>query len=211
MAPTNPGATSPFEHLSPRTTAILLQRREEYNRRLQENWQAERAHLEASRARAEEMFREERDMMDEERLLWTEQKTKLENEILDWRQRTATAEADVAKLAKLLGNKQNGAGKPGAFIDGTAEKILGNRRSGSSGSPGNIGRSTSTFRTPSDGVSPNNLPLGRGFTIPESNPFVPLDPRMQSTSPSHAATRQEQERVPSIDINEVIPGLKEFG
>ncbi|KAH8159475.1 hypothetical protein CIB48_g8771 [Xylaria polymorpha] len=208
MAPTNPGATSPFEHLSPRTTAILLQRREEYNRRLQENWQAERAHLEASRARAEEMFREERDMMDEERLLWTEQKTKLENEILDWRQRTATAEADVAKLAKLLGNKQNGAGKPGAFIDGTAEKILGNRRSGSSGSPGNIGRSTSTFRTPSDGVSPNNLPLGRGFTIPESNPFVPLDPRMQSTSPSHAATRQEQERVPSIDINEVIPGLE---
>ncbi|KAI0458462.1 hypothetical protein F5B21DRAFT_432856 [Xylaria acuta] len=208
MAPTNPGATSPFEHLSPQTTAIFLQRREEYSRRLRENWQAERAHLEASRARAEEMFREERDMMDEERLLWAEQKTKLENEIADWKQRTATAEAEVAKLAKLLGNMHNGAGKPGAFIDGTVEKTLGNRRSGSSDSQETVGLSTSTFRTPSDGVSPSSLPPGKGSTIPESNPFVPLDPRMQSTSPNNTATRQEQERVPSIDINEVIPGLE---
>ncbi|KAI8948237.1 hypothetical protein F4801DRAFT_581657 [Xylaria longipes] len=208
MVPINSGAMSPFEHLSPQSTATLLQRREEYSRRLQENWQAERAHLEACRARAEEMFREERDMMDEERLLWVEQKTKLENEILVWKQRTATAEAEAAKLTKLLGNKRNGAGKPGAFIDGTVEKVLGNRKSGSSDSPGTVGLSSSTFRTPSDGVSPSSLPRGRGSTIPESNPFVPLDPRMQSASPNNTATRREQERVPSIDINEVIPGLE---
>ncbi|KAI0487362.1 hypothetical protein F4859DRAFT_253197 [Xylaria cf. heliscus] len=208
MAPTHPGAMSPFEHLSPQTTATLLQRREEYSRRLHENWQAERAHMEASRARAEEMFREERDMMDEERLLWLEQKTKLEKEIMDWKQRTATAETEVAKLTKLLGNRHNGAGKPGAFVDGTIEKVLGNPRLGSSDSPATIGLSTGTIRTPSDSVSPSSLPPGRGITIAESNPFVPLDPRMQSSSPNNISTRQEQDRVPSIDINEVIPGLE---
>ncbi|KAI1755795.1 hypothetical protein F4782DRAFT_487022 [Xylaria castorea] len=207
MAPIHPGAMSPFEHLSPQTTATLFHRREEYSRKLQENWQAERAHLEASRARAEEMFREERDMMDEERLLWTEQKTKLENEILDWKQRTATVEAEVAKLVKLLGNKHNAPGKIGAFIDGTVENIPGNRRLGGSDCPGTVGLSTSAFHTPSDGISPSSLPFGKGFTIPESNPFVPLDPRMQSASPNNTAARQE-ERVPSIDINEVIPGLE---
>ncbi|KAI1744556.1 hypothetical protein F4680DRAFT_456149 [Xylaria scruposa] len=207
MAPVNPGAMSPFEHLSPQTTATLLHRREEYSRKLQENWQAERAHLEASRARAEEMFREERDMMDEERLLWAEQKTKLENEILDWKQKAATAEAEVAKLAKLLGSKHKTNGKPGVFIDGTVDKILGNRRPGSSDTQGAVGRPSSAFQTPSDGVSPNSLPRGRGSTIPESNPFVPLDPRMQSASPNNATPRQE-ERVPSIDISGVIPGLE---
>ncbi|KAI0862866.1 hypothetical protein F4860DRAFT_470738 [Xylaria cubensis] len=209
MAPLNNGAMSPFEHLSPQTTATLLHRREEYSRKLQENWQAERAHLEASRARAEEMFREERDMMDEERLLWAEQKTRLENEILDWKQRAATAEAEVAKLAKLLGNgnKSKTTGKLGAFIDGTVEKILGNRRSGSSDVQGTVGRSSSAYQTPSDGVSPSSLPRGRGSTIPESNPFVPLDPRMQSASPKNTSPRQE-EPVPSIDISGVIPGLE---
>ncbi|KAI0548490.1 hypothetical protein F4679DRAFT_550648 [Xylaria curta] len=207
MAPVNPGAMSPFEHLSPQTTATLLHRREEYSRKLQENWQAERAHLEASRARAEEMFREERDMMDEERLLWADQKTKLENEISDWKQRAATAESEVAKLAKLLGSKHKATGKLGAFVDGTVDKILGNRRPGSSDTQGTVGRSLSAFQTPSDGVSPSSLPHGRGSTIPESNPFVPLDPRMQSASPSNTTPRQE-ERVPSIDISGVIPGLE---
>ncbi|TGJ83342.1 hypothetical protein E0Z10_g5427 [Xylaria hypoxylon] len=207
MDPTNPGAMSPFEHLSPQATATLLHRREEYSRKLRESWQAERTHLEASRARAEEMFREERNMMDEERLIWAEQKTELESEIRQWKQRTEAVETEVGKLTKLLKTTRSGEAKLGRVYDGTVDKPVGNHRQGSSVSPGISGASTTAFRTPLDGISPSGLPPGRA-TIPESNPFVPLDPRMQSISPENIATSKDRERVPSIDINEVIPGLE---
>ncbi|KAI1131014.1 hypothetical protein F5Y10DRAFT_262576 [Nemania abortiva] len=205
MDPFNPGAASPFGHLSPQTTATLLQRRDEYNRRLLENWQAERVHLEASRARAEEMFREERSMMDEERLIWAELKTKLENEIIHWKEKVMAAET---QLAKMLNIRRNGEAKSGRTLDGAVDGAAGSRRLGSSISPGTGGPSTSSFLTPSDGISPSSLPSGRGSTIPESNPFVPLDPRMQSASADVMISRKEQERVPSIDVNQVIPGLE---
>ncbi|KAI3327181.1 hypothetical protein HD806DRAFT_520126 [Xylariaceae sp. AK1471] len=206
MAPTNTGGMSPFGHLSPQTTATLLQRREEYSRRLQESWQAERAHLEANRARAEEMFREERALMDEERLIWAEQKTNLENEIMEWKQRTKAAESEVTRLTDLLNTMRGGASKVGGRLDGlspaASRSPVGYRRSASSGSPGASDPSTAAVQTPSDGVSPG----GRGLTVPESNPFEPLDPRMQSQLPENVSLTQE--RVPSIDIREVIPGLE---
>ncbi|KAI0398783.1 hypothetical protein F4802DRAFT_115127 [Xylaria palmicola] len=207
MAATNSGAMSPFEHLSPQPAAVLLQRREEYIRRLQDNWQAERAHLEASRARAEEMFREERNMMDEERLIWAEQKTKLEKEMADWKQRAETAETESAKLTRLLETTRIGGGKHGDIFHGAAGSVVKYHRSGSSGSPGTAAASINNSRTPSDGVSPSTLPPSKGSTIPESNPFVPLDPRMQSASPTNVP-RKGQERIPSIDVYEVIPGLE---
>ncbi|KAI1110382.1 hypothetical protein F5Y14DRAFT_365185 [Nemania sp. NC0429] len=198
MAPVQPGAVSPFGHLSPQTTATLLQRREEYNRRLLENWQAERTHLEASRARAEEMFREERNMMDEERLFWAEQKTQLETEVTDWKQRTEAAEIKIAQLTKLLEPTHQGESNFDGLFDGAANEIAGHRGSSSSVSPGTHGPSP-TFQTLAPTI---------GSTVPASNPFVPLDPRMQSVSPKPDATHKEQQRVPSIDINEVIPGLE---
>ncbi|KAJ8117389.1 hypothetical protein ONZ43_g4220 [Nemania bipapillata] len=208
MDPINPGTMSPFGHLSPQSTATLLQRRDEYSRKLLENWQAERAHLEASRARAEEMFREERNMMDEERLIWAELKTKLENEVMHWKQKLEAAEAEVAKYVEMLGIKRSGGGKFEGIFNGGVDGVAGNRRSGSTISPETSGPSASSFLTPSDGISPSSLPPGRGSTIPASNPFVPLDPRMQSAAPQNMAAPKEQERVPSIDINDVIPGLE---
>ncbi|KAI3340968.1 hypothetical protein F4824DRAFT_360105 [Ustulina deusta] len=208
MGPTNPGAMSPFEHLSPQVAAALLQRREEHCRRLRESWQAERAHLEASRARAEEMFREERNIMDEERLIWAEQKSELENEIVKWKQSKEAVEAEVTKLTKLLKITSRGEGRLGGNLDGVAHEIVGKGRQSSSVGPKIGSTSTPTYRTPSDGISPSGLPRGRVSTIPESNPFVPLDPRMQSVSPSNMAMRKEKERVPSIDINEIMPGLE---
>ncbi|KAI0105730.1 hypothetical protein GGR51DRAFT_183661 [Nemania sp. FL0031] len=208
MNPADSGVRSPFGHLSPQTAAILLQRRDEYNRKLLENWQAERAHLEASRARAEEMFREERNMMDEERLIWADLKTKLESEITHWKEKVKAAETQAEKYIKMLEVRRHGEVKSGQTLDGVVEGGVGNRRSGSSIGPGTGGPSTSSFLTPSDGISPSSLPPGRGSTIPESNPFVPLDPRMQSALPTSMDSRKEQERVPSIDVNEVIPGLE---
>ncbi|KAI0424031.1 hypothetical protein F5Y09DRAFT_163250 [Xylaria sp. FL1042] len=207
VGPTSPGAMSPFEHLSPQASAALLQRREDYSRRLLESWQAERAHLEASRARAEEMFREERGIMDEERLIWAEQKSELENEITKWKQSKEAADAEVMKLTKLL-ETCSGGGKFGGNLDGAGHEPGVNR--GQDGSVRHKLDSTSStaFRTPSNGISPSSLPPGRGSTIPESNPFVPLDPRMQIVSPNSLATSRAKERVPSIEINEIMPGLE---
>ncbi|KAI0805442.1 hypothetical protein GGR55DRAFT_690487 [Xylaria sp. FL0064] len=207
MGPINPGAMSPLEHLSPQATAALLQRREEYSRRLLESWQAERAHLEASRARAEEMFREERGIMDEERLIWAEQKSELENEITKWKQGKEAADAEIVKLTKLLETCSVG-GKFGGNLDGAARENEVSRGQGNFVRHQLGGTSTTALRTPSDGISPSSLPSGRGSTIPESNPFVPLDPRMQSVSPNSLATSQTKERVPSIEINEIMPGLE---
>lgn len=146
-------------------------------------------------------------MMDEERLFWAEQKTKLETEVMDWKQRTEAAEIKVAHLTKLLEPTHQGEGRLGGIFDGAANEVAGHRGSGSSVSPG-TGVPSITFQTRSNDISPSGLPRTIGSTIPESNPFVPLDPRMQSASPKNEATRKEQERVPSIDINEVMPGLE---
>ncbi|KAI1328179.1 hypothetical protein F5Y16DRAFT_161567 [Xylariaceae sp. FL0255] len=211
MAPIgDSGTMSPFEHLSPQATAAaatLLQRREEHNRRALENWQAERAHLEANRARAEEMFQEERTLMDEERLLWVEQKQTLEKEVGDWKQRAETAEAEVARLNILLRNLHNSATGPGRTLDGSVDSTLSPFRSNSAGSSG----AGSKFRSPSDDIPPGSLLPGRGVTMPESKPFVPLDPRMQGGSSGSGSPSQEPGQMPLInviDVKEIIPELE---
>ncbi|KAI1361231.1 hypothetical protein F5Y08DRAFT_26644 [Xylaria arbuscula] len=223
LEPVLSGTISPFEHLSPQAAATLLQRREDHNRRLRENWEAERTHLEASRARAEEMFREERNMMDDERLIWVKEKAELEtelerqkavlekrnneleNELLKWKQRAEDAET---KLAELIKSKPTYSSQvmPGLKLDGAVNDPVGSQARVHSAGSKLGGTSSSTFRTPSDGVSPGSLPPGKFTTIPESNPFVPLDPRMQSASPTSPPTTKGKEREPSIPINEVIPG-----
>lgn len=204
MIPINGDVTSPFGSLSPQAPEALLQRKEEYSRKLRENWQAERVHLEASRARAEEMFREERDIMDQERLLWAEHKHKLETEVVGWKQRTEAAEAEVARLTRLLQTCRSG-----SRIDDVGNHDQGHISS-SSTSPGTGGPSNFTLRTPSDGVSPSDLLRWAHTTIPESNPFVPLDPRMQGVPPEGAAAHEEPKpaSVRSIEINELFPGLE---
>ncbi|KAI1178862.1 hypothetical protein F4777DRAFT_586367 [Nemania sp. FL0916] len=208
------GASSPYGNLSPQTIANLLRRREEYSRKLLENWQAERTHLEASRARAEEMFQEERTIMDQERLMWAEQKAMLEDEITDLKKKFQEAETRANDLTKQLGSPRIGGVKFGGAFDGMADGAMENRRSYGSGDSGASGSSRAPLRSPLDGISPNSAPPAKGAlakgdsTIAESNPFIPLDPRMQRASPKNTAASTEQERVPSIDINEVIPGLE---
>lgn len=205
MVPTNGDVASPFGSLSlsPQAPEALLQRKEEYSRKLRENWQAERVHLEASRARAEEMFREERDIMDQERLLWAEHKHKLETEVVAWKQRAEAAEAEVARLTRLLQTDRGG-----GHIDDVGNLEQGHISS-SSTSPGTGRPSNFTLRTPSDGVSPSDLPHGLNTTIPESNPFVPLDPRMQGVPQEDATAHEEPNPAPtrSININELYSEL----
>ncbi len=51
------------------------------NGRLREAWEAERKYLQANRERAEEVYREERALMDEERMGWVAERTMLLDEL----------------------------------------------------------------------------------------------------------------------------------
>ncbi|KAI0384525.1 hypothetical protein F5Y04DRAFT_269477 [Hypomontagnella monticulosa] len=203
------GITSPLDSMSSQALINLLQRREEQNRRLLENWRAERAHLEASRARVEEVYREERAIMDDERMIWVEERTKLERDLDEWKRRAATAEKERDQMAKLVKNTQGKDSPKGKSLDGATDAIIGSIRGGGLGGPGTHPQAASEFRTPSDGPSPSTVPSTfRGPTMPESKPFIPLDPRMQSSSPGMTSPQTQPARIPSIDIHEVIPELE---
>ncbi|KAI1259005.1 hypothetical protein F5Y18DRAFT_322411 [Xylariaceae sp. FL1019] len=217
------GLTSPFGHLSPTSAANLLQRREEHNRKALESWKAERAHLEACRARAEEMFTEERTLMDEERTLWIEQKQKLEAEVADWRKRAEKAESNnsqlLAAISKMQGSTEdlsttNRAVKEiidKTFVamqgfDGAMDKELKSMLASGPGSTGHSGPSTSKVLSPIAHRSPSGRPK-RGSTMPESKPFEPLDPRMQSGSVQNAPPIQTQSPASVVDVHDIIPEL----
>ncbi|RYP83750.1 hypothetical protein DL770_005328 [Monosporascus sp. CRB-9-2] len=229
VSPSGFPLSSPSQSASPEQAGVQslaqqLRRVVLQNRRLLENWEAERAHLEANRARAEEVYKEEREIMDEERIMWAEEKARLEKELLEWKRRTELAETErdaalvesdaLRRTAEALRHQRDHYHRL-AIQGGTASDSSGATpaatRSGSSGSPGDR-TALVAFKLPTDGVSPltgQPFPgLELGTTMPESKPFVPLDPRMQSASSTLAPPDTERQRVPSVNISDVIPGLE---
>ncbi|KAH9905304.1 hypothetical protein F4778DRAFT_701462 [Xylariomycetidae sp. FL2044] len=201
MPPTShPTMASPLLSMSGQSVANLLQRKEEHHRKVIENMNAERAHLEANRVRAEECFAEERTLMDDERQIWAEEKAKLETDAFEWKRRAEAAEAENARLVKTIQSLQGKAG-PSSILDGAADAKDSTRGASDSGRSGRA--SAVKFRSPTDGRSPGS----RGTTMPESQPFEPLDPRMQTASPGDASP-SEGTNIPSIDVHEVMPGLE---
>ncbi|KAI1472334.1 uncharacterized protein F4812DRAFT_454151 [Daldinia caldariorum] len=212
------GATSPslvpstaLDNMSHQALFNLLQRREEQNRKLIENMRAERAHFEASRTRAEEMYQEERAIIEEERILWLEEKNNLRRDLSEWKRRAELAEKQRDEMASLLGSIQAKGGYLKMPVDSAHEAAIGSLRGGGLSSLETPSQSSANFWSPSDGTSPKRV-LPTEFhgstTMPESRPFIPLDPRMQGPSPGVSSPAAQQERVPSIDIQEVIPGLE---
>ncbi|RYP12377.1 hypothetical protein DL765_007365 [Monosporascus sp. GIB2] len=220
----SPSQSASPEQASVQSLAQQLRRVVLQNRRLLENWEAERAHLEANRARAEEVYKEEREIMDEERIMWGEEKARLEKELLEWKRRTELAETErdaalveagaLRRTAEALRHQRDHYHRltvQGGTASGSSGATPAATGSGSSGSPGDR-TALVAFKLPTDGVSPltgQPFPgLELGATMPESKPFVPLDPRMQSASSTLASPDTERERVPSVNISEVIPGLE---
>ncbi|KAI1392170.1 uncharacterized protein F4822DRAFT_117545 [Hypoxylon trugodes] len=196
---TEPSLTSPLD-MSNLSAADLLRRREEQNRKLLESWRAERASIEASRARAEELYQEERAIMDGERALWIDERVRLEKDLSEWKTRAEAAERERDRLSDLLrkmGSKASPTGTVGeASLDGVVDAA-------------SASQPTSRFQSPSDVKSPTSLPSNiHRSTMPESKPFIPLDPRMQGPSPKAGSPKVQPERIPSIDIQEVIPELE---
>ncbi|KAH8198725.1 hypothetical protein TruAng_007089 [Truncatella angustata] len=171
---------------NPEQASLHLQRVLTQNRRLLENWEAERAHLEANRSRAEEIYKEERAIMDEDRMMWAEKEAQYLARIAELERENATLRAS------------------GSSRDSPVAAVA--------GSSGPSGRSAVQFRAIMDSASPIATPiLGLGHTMPVSHPFEPLDPRMQSASPQANTPNdgpETQENIPSIDVQEVHPDLE---
>ncbi|KAK8074270.1 hypothetical protein PG994_005169 [Apiospora phragmitis] len=192
----------PFNDLSsPEQTTLQLRRVTLQNRRLLENWEAERAHLEANRGRAEEIYKEERAIMDEERLVWADMEAQFRTQIRQLQQ-------ENQELRLRLEQQETGRSDPVPEIRGG-----GSGSSESMSSPSNGGRNGGIpavkFQTFSPVDSPGSVPSGR--TMPESDPFVPLDPRLQNISPQNGtvgSVTPRQEHIPSIDIQEILPHLE---
>ncbi|XXH05762.1 hypothetical protein Hte_012198 [Hypoxylon texense] len=195
----------------------LLRRREEQTRKLFENWQVERNYLEASRNRAEALFEEERKIMNDERAMWLSERLQLEQESQrfkknaeDYQKKVEALMKEVDQMACYIKGMRRKPGAARGTFDGTADAAVGFIRGGGSDSPGTSSGSSSKFRSPTDGLSPGSRApnLSRGQTMPESQPFIPLDPRMQGLSPGTRSPTTQQEKIPSIDIQEVIPSLE---
>lgn len=189
---------APFDGLSsPEQTVLQLRRVTLQNRRLLENWEAERAHLEANRGRAEEIYKEERAIMDEERLAWAEMEAQYKNRV--WQ-----LEQENQELRHQLGQQGTGRSEPLPDIRGGGSELSERMASPSSG-----GNPAVKFQSFSPAGSPGSVPSGR--TMPASDPFVPLDPRLQSKSPqngSGGSGTPTLEHIPSIDIKEIHPQLE---
>ncbi|KAH8648391.1 hypothetical protein BX600DRAFT_114185 [Xylariales sp. PMI_506] len=185
------------------------------NRRLLENWEAERAHLEANRARAEEIYKEERAIMDDDRLIWAEKETHYVLKIGELERECAALRDLVSKHQICLepsashrtAHIPRAPGATGISVNGDGlgvpEKV---------NSPTNGTILTARFREGSDNISPGTTPgLALRQTMPESHPFIPLDPRMQSASPQTSTPGDGEpscEKVPPIDVQEIHPGLE---
>ncbi|KAI1212783.1 uncharacterized protein F4807DRAFT_349355 [Annulohypoxylon truncatum] len=215
------GVTSPPDNMSTDNLVDLLRRREEQNKKMTELWRVERAQLEANRNRAEELYQEERTIIDRERNLWQQEKARLQNELFQWQKRVKLLENDKHQLIQQNQNLSirlrgtRGGGQATRFLDGSADTTAGSIRGGGLGSPGSHSQSTDMPQSSSEGTSPNTVPsvstvpdILRGSTMPESQPFIPLDPRMQGPSPGVASPTTQEERIPSIDIQEVMPELE---
>lgn len=160
-------------------------------------------HLEANRARAEEIYKEERAIMDEERLVWAEKETKLI-------QRLRELEQENRELKEQLQRGETRSPRHDPAISGIrggssglAEKVSGSSSSSAEHIP------TVKFQGTSGPTSPGSSVPGR--TMPESQPFVPLDPRMQIASPQPSpggVATPSEEHGPSIDIQEIHPELE---
>lgn len=215
----------------------IVQRLAQQNAHIREAWEAERNYLEANRRRAEEVYQEERVIMEEVREAWENEKAVLlrENQMLKERIQRLEGENTTLRSLASQGGQPPGVMSPIASqrCDSTAASESGSGASGPSSSvpppqqhqqkqplppaadpsslpPGLDGAARRPHHIGLDRLSPGNSRLSSPTKQPESSPFIPLDPR---TQPQDANPRdflhadENDESIPAIDVQELDPQL----
>lgn len=205
-----------------------MQKLAQQNALIREAWEAERNYLEANRHRAEEVYQEERIIMEEVRESWENEKAAMSHEMQMLKERVQRLEGENTALKGLVGH---GVQLPGVMSPQTSQRE--GSIDASLDGPASFISAPVPIPPPqiSSAVDASHLPPGlegaarrphfaspgsskpSPTSQPENSPFVPLDPRMQTQSPNPkdflASGKDEQEGpIPVIDVNELDPKLE---
>lgn len=211
--------------VAPSTTSLhIVQRLTQQNTLIREAWEAERNYLEANRRRAEEVYQEERMIMEDVREGWESEKAAMLQQIQALKERVQRLEGENSTLKAVTAQSVQitGVVSPqaslvgGASSNNSSSSLVSSRLSPRSKNP--TGLSLSDLPPGLDGASrrPHMLSPGSSRISPTNNSdvsyFVPLDPRVQ---PQHSISKDflpispsNETPVPIIDVQEIDPNLE---
>jgi hypothetical protein len=224
-------ATAAPQHVSIQFAQRLVQQ----NALIREAWEAERNYLEANRRRAEEVYQEERAIMEEVREAWEREKIVMMQEMQGLKERIQRLEGENSTLRVVAAQSV----QPHGVIPSTT--TLPSDSSAWASPVGLVELPSSHSSDVNSKTSPpmqhrqsaaENAMLPPGLdgasrrphfvgpagarvspsTQPESSPFIPLDPRMQPRNPSTrdflAPTIVEDDSACRVvDVHEIDPNL----
>ncbi|KAK0390644.1 hypothetical protein NLU13_0148 [Sarocladium strictum] len=209
------------------TSVHIVQRLAQQNAIIREAWEAERNYLEANRRRAEEVYQEERVIMEEVREGWEREKDIMLREMQTLRERIHRLEGENATLRSVASQavQISGVVSPMPSVKGGATDTAhtgifnGHAPVAMSNNPSQNSAADAALLPPGlDGASrrPHWASAGSGSRTsptsqPEQSPFIPLEPRFE---PQYQAERDplphEDNEIepPIIDVQEVDPKLE---
>ncbi|KAK4139347.1 uncharacterized protein C8A04DRAFT_15953 [Dichotomopilus funicola] len=164
----------------------IVQRLLQQKARMQEAWEAERKYLEANRERAEEVYKEERALMEEERSEWDAEKALL-----------------LAEIERLGGTNPLTAAAHGAhpWPGSLSSERNSQLSTQNGGGPGSRNASSSSYSIPVTRPAPDRVsPL---------SPNGPRDPQPDFLKPPPTeGSDADADAVPSVDVGEIHPELE---
>lgn len=190
---------------SPSSQAQMIRRLVQQNGRIREAWEAERKYMEANRERAEEVYKEERALMEEERMEWEAEKAVLMREIERLQQRIISmggtvgrsrdGSATSSKNAYALSHSLRGGGpweaSPESMRSSMSSQGNGQRNATT------VRHATSLPQLQADG------PTGRALLGLDPLPF-----RASTTTELPPVPETEAGPVPVVDVQEIHPELE---
>ncbi|TPX14904.1 uncharacterized protein E0L32_005013 [Thyridium curvatum] len=207
---------------NPQTYQTIIQQLKQQNKVIREAWENERKYLEANRARAEEVYREERAIMEVERTEWDLERAMLLERIRILEGRSSSIDSlrfsrphriDEEPSVLMLDNPRNGS------IDASPESLRGSETSLARGqilngdSFNNLSSQTAIPR--SYPIQPAELASSQTLTRlpPESAPFISLPQQAQpdflaDDEPAEVLLDARGAPIPSVDVQEIHPELE---
>ncbi|KAM7216650.1 hypothetical protein V8F06_007965 [Rhypophila decipiens] len=171
----------------------MIRRLVQQNARIREAWEAERKYMEANRERAEEVYKEERALMEEERMEWEAEKTDLLREIKRLHQLVMSLGLDPRQLSPDAAGGQTHL-RGGGTTDYSPESMRSSHSSQGSGRQG-LPHPTVGWNV----VQQSNGPADQTCFPPCSDAVSPKEETQTNTDPVPVVT---------VDIQEIHPELE---
>ncbi|KAF7561213.1 hypothetical protein G7046_g2913 [Stylonectria norvegica] len=217
------------------TSVHMVQRLAQQNSLIRDAWEAERNYLEANRRRAEEVYQEERAIMEDVRGEWENERAAMLGEMQSLKERVHRLEGENSALKTITSQSVQITGlvSPLASLQGGSTDISTENSSFSLASGGRVGSRSLHQTAPNSFTSTEADALPPGLdgasrrphffaspgssrvsplSQPEYSPFIPLDPRTQPENSNHKdflpTTEETGTPVPVIDVQEIDSKLE---